>query len=124
VLVTARLLRSSASLQWLTFALTVLGATALVRGTARPAATTVLVLGFVAIYYGMRVAFDARLFDDIVRQRLTTEDLDGVLETFGRPATETTRSWTDRCRGARKLVMTLSATTIVQIAAVIWLGWS
>ena len=122
VLVTARLLRAGASLQWLTLALTILSAAALLRGVARPASTTALVLGFVGVYFGARVAFDSRLFDDIARERLTTADLDRVLETFGRPATN--RSWVDRCRGARNLVSMLSATTIAQIAAVIWIGWA
>ena len=122
VLVTARLLRAGASLQWLTLALTILSAAALLRGVARPASTTALVLGFVGVYFGARVAFDSRLFDDIARERLTTADLDGVLETFGRPAID--RSWADRCRGARRLVSLLSATTIAQIAAVIWIGWA
>ena len=122
VMVTARLLRATATLQWLAAGLTLLAVTTLVydRGDIAPLAA--ILLGLVALYYAFRVSFDARLFDDIAAERLTTAQLDAALRAFGRTAEE--RSWADRCRGARGLVARLALFTLAQLLAVVWIRWS
>lgn len=103
VLVTARLLRAASMLQWLAIALTI----------ASGSSILVILLGVVAIYYGVRVTFDAKLFEDIAADRLTTAQLDSVLRLKKKD-----RPWPDRCRGARGLAIKLAIATLVQLIAV------
>ena len=113
VLVTARLLRAAQRIDWLTTPLTVLAVALLVmhRGP-RWVAIGAIVIGIVAKVYAVRVAFDARLFEDVGEERLTTSGLDSALS----PLRNTTpRPWADRCRGARRLIYVLSGLAVLQL---------
>jgi uncharacterized membrane protein YoaK (UPF0700 family) len=122
VLVTARFLRAAAAMQWLAVGLTLLAAAALIHGRGIPAAVAALALGIVAISYAFRVSFDARLLEDIAGQRLTTSQLDQALG--GLQKKEGGRSWDERCRGSRRLVMHLAIVTFAQAVAVVLIHWS
>ena len=113
ILVTARLLHATALLRWLAAALLVLSI------APRPSMIAIA-LGLVAIYYGIRVAFDAALFDDIAAERLTTEELDAALARVRPPD----RSWSDPCRGARRLAILSAIFTVAQLAAVVDARWA
>ena len=116
IAVTADFLRAAAKVQWLAIGLTIVAAASIVFTTsARPPAIAAIALGIIASYYGIRVAFDARLLEGVATERLTTADLDAVfVKNKG-------RSWADRCRGARRLVAFESAATIAQMIAVVWI---
>jgi len=105
VLVTARLLASAEKAQWLSIALTVAAAV-----TRHPESA---VLGLIAQYFSLRVALDARLFDDIASERLTTNAFDSAAAKFqwrtGAPPV-----LTDRCRGAHRLVLIFGAMLLAQ----------
>ncbi|HXH39256.1 MAG TPA: hypothetical protein VNN08_11560 [Thermoanaerobaculia bacterium] len=121
IVVTARLLRATASIQWLPVGITIIAAAAAARGQGVSAAIAAIVLGLVAIYFGVRVSFDARLFDDIATGRLTTLQLDTALGTLRKG--KGGRGWADRCRGARRLVAFCAIATMAQIIAVVPIGW-
>lgn len=109
VLVTARLLRAAGAVQWLAIGLTIVAAVLLnVIATA---------LGAVALFYAFRVAFDARLFEDVATERLTTSELDSALATLRKG--KGTRPWSDRCAGARRLVLLLAVTTAGELIVVV-----
>jgi len=114
ILVTARFLRASASIQWLAIAFMIVAATTMIFAAGRLAfATAAIVFGLVSIFYGVRVAFDARLLEDVAAGALTTADLDRVFaKNAGRP-------WTDRCRGAIRLVVFCAIATTAEVAAVV-----
>jgi hypothetical protein len=116
IVVTANFLRAAAKAQWLAIGLTIVAAASIIFTTARRApAIAAIVLGVISIYYGIRVAFDARLLEDVAAERLTAADLDSVfVKNKG-------RSWSDRCRGARRLVAFGAAATIAQMIAVVWI---
>jgi hypothetical protein len=122
VLVTARLLRAAAAMQWLAVGLTLLAAAAVIHGRGIPAAVTALAVGIVGLYYAFRVSLDARLLEDIAEQRLTTSELDQALG--GLQKNEGGRPWDERCRGSRRLVASLAIVTLVQIVAVVLIHWS
>lgn len=105
VLVTARLLRAAGAVQWLAIGLTV--AAVMLRSV------TAAALGAVALFYAFRVAFDARLFEDVATERLTTTELDSGLASLRNGKTD--RPWSDRCAGARRLVLLLAVTTAGQL---------
>lgn len=115
VLVTARLLASASRLSWLVVAVTAIAAAALALARFRAQTIVAVVAGVAGIYYAIRISFDARLLEDIIAMRLTTEAMDAAL---GRAGSE--RSWADRCAGARRLVVRCGAATLIQIAALIW----
>ena len=121
VLVTARLLRAVAHIRWLSAALTVLAAWRMSTGGAPPWTIGAILLGSIAAYYGIRVSLDARLFDDVLSDRISTQELDAALRAFGKTSTD--RPWRSRCRGARRLVTLLAATVITQIAALSLAVW-
>lgn len=121
VLVTARVLRAAASLQWLVAGMTIVAAGALIQDSGRIAPTLALIAGAVGVYFAFRVAFDARLFDDILSGRMTTADLDAALQAFGRKRPG--RPWGDRCRGARRLVLMLAIVAVVQLLVVLFIRW-
>ena len=85
------------------------------------AAVAAITLGVLAIYFGVRVSFDARLFEDIATERLTTPQLDVALGALRKGDAD--RSWADRCRGARRLIVLSAIATMAQIVAVILIGW-
>ncbi|HVG23591.1 MAG TPA: hypothetical protein VND45_05510 [Thermoanaerobaculia bacterium] len=105
VIVTARLLHAVAALPWLAAGLTV--------AAAFKSAYTAILLGLVAIYYGVRVALDARLFDDVAAERLTTAQLDTAL------GARVHRDWIDRSRGAKRLVIKAAIAAVAQLAALV-----
>ena len=113
---TADFLRAAAKVLWLAVGLVIVAAASLVFTTARRGpAIAAMALGIIAIYYGVRVAFDARLLEGVATERLTAADLDAVfVKNKG-------RSWADRCRGARRLVAFEAAATIAQLIAVVWI---
>lgn len=122
ILVTARLLRAVEKIYWLAAGLTIVAALSIVWGSiSRTRAIPAIILGLVAIFYCVRIGFDARLLEDVGMDKLTTSELDGALGAVAN-ADKSGRSWGDRCRGARRLVMFCTAATIGQ-AAVILLAW-
>lgn len=101
--VTARLLRAAKSIDWLSLALLVI---AVWRREPVSAA-----LGLIARYYAFRVAFDARIFDDLAEGRMTIEEFD---EAGLVPPKKRGRPVADRCRGAMRLVAILGILTTAQ----------
>jgi hypothetical protein len=122
ILVTARLLRVVTPVQWLAVALTVLAASRVLQGRAPIGAGAAIVAGVVAVFYGVRISFDARLLEDVAGERLSTVDLDNALTAFG--TKNVNRSWSDRCRGAKHLVISFMTAAIAQVIAVVSAGWS
>jgi len=122
IVVTARLMRAAASIQWLAIGLTLLAAAAVIHGRGVSAAIAAILLGLVAIFYGVRVSFDAKLFEDIATERLTTPELDTALGGFRK--WKSGRSWGDRCRGARRLVVFCAIAALTQLIAVALIRWS
>jgi uncharacterized membrane protein len=110
ILVTSHFLRAIAILRWFAIALTIVAAffasTAIRVG--------VVVAGAFAIYYGIRASFDAQLLDDIAAERLATEELDRALGRFAKES----RPWPERCKGARRLALSLIAFTVLELIAV------
>ena len=115
ILVTARLLASASRLSWLAVALTAIAAAALALASFRAPTVVAVVAGVAGIYSGIRISFDARLLEDIIAMRLSTEAMDAAI---GRAGSE--RPWADRCAGARRLVVQCGAATLIQIAALVW----
>ena len=110
VKLTARMLRAAAFLPWLSAALTILAAASLVfRCGGIPAMVAILLGGF-ACFYGWRIALDAWLFEDILSGALTTEELDVFVGREARP-------WSERCRGARLLIVKGATLTLLQLIA-------
>lgn len=107
VLFTARLLRACAAVQWLAVGLTLVS---VVSMRIAP-----VVLGLVATYYAVRVSLDARLFEDILAERLPVSDLDAVLRRKGKGE----RTMRDRCRGARRLAIALVVATLAQVTVLL-----
>ncbi|MDQ6802372.1 MAG: hypothetical protein M3041_16255 [Acidobacteriota bacterium] len=116
IAITAQFLRAAAKVQWLAMGLTILAvASMLFTSGRRTPAIAAIALGIISIYYGVRIAFDARLLEDIATETLTVADLDSVfVKNKG-------RSWPDRCRGARRLVAFGAAATIAQMIAAAWI---
>ena len=121
VMVTARLLRAAAYLRWLAAGLTIVAAAATVHGYRPVRGTAALVLGLVALFYGIRVSFDAKLLEDIAADRLKTAQLDHALSTIRKGTVD--RTWDDRCRGARRLVALCGAATLAQVLAIALIRW-
>jgi len=119
ILVTARLLRAVEKIYWLVAGLTIVSVLAIVWGSIdRMRAILAIILGLVAILYCIRIAFDARLFEDVGMDKLTTSELDGALGAVAN-TDKSGRSWTDRCRGARRLVIFCAVATIGQVAVIL-----
>lgn len=111
ILLTARLLEAASKLDLLSTGLTLIAAVCLAFMEASSAAIAATVLGLTAKFYNVRIAFDARLLNDVVTGALTAEALD---EAF--PA-KAGRSWADRCRGANRLVTASVVITLAQCVA-------
>jgi hypothetical protein len=90
-----------------------------------------IVLGVVAIYYGLRAWFDQRLFDDLADRLASGVDeadalraLDASLARLGwRRAAPSPRPLGDRARGATRLLRGAAIATLAQLAlsAALWL---
>ena len=87
-------------------------------------AIAAILLGVVAIFYGIRISLDARLFEDVASERLTTSGLDSALGALGKGQGSETRTWNDRCAGARRLILTCSIATIMQLVSVVFIRWT
>jgi hypothetical protein len=105
VAVTARLLHAAASLSGLAVGVTVVA--------AFQVAIAAIVLGIVAIYFCIRVSFDAKLFADIAAGRLTTAQLDLAL------GVKQERDWIDRSRGAKRLILKSAIAAVAQLTALV-----
>jgi hypothetical protein len=119
-LLTARMLEGAEKIDWLSTGLTILAAAALVfgAGSAMPSALA-LVLGLVAKFYGVRVALDRALFADLAAETVDLEALDEAMVAMNiKGKGGVTRSITDRCRGAQRLIVILGALTIAQALAI------
>jgi hypothetical protein len=113
VLVTARLLEGALRIDLLATSLTLLATALLFFSMRKYEFVLAIVLGMVAKIYAVRIAFDARLLSDVAKERLTSADLDAA---FPKKAG---RSWSERCRGARRLVFKCAAATMAQLAVLI-----
>jgi hypothetical protein len=113
VLVTARFLEGALRVDLLSTGLTLFAMAVLYFAMHRLDAIVAIVLGIIAKVYAVRIAFDARLLSDVAKERLTSADLDAA---FPKKAG---RSWSDRCRGARRLVFKCAALTLLQAAVLI-----
>ncbi len=102
-LITARLLESARVVSLASIALTVFSRDPIV-----------MALGIVALYYALRVEFDARIFRDIADGKLTLEEFDAAM-----PHRKSGRPLEDRCRGARRLVTILGVITVMQLATLL-----
>jgi hypothetical protein len=109
VLVTARLLEAARTIDFLSTGLTLIAA----FGMQNVAGIAVIALGVVAKIYGVRIAFDARLFRDLADEKISSADLDAA---FPKKAG---RGWSDRCRGAKRLVIILAALTLAQCLVIV-----
>ncbi|MHB0970587.1 MAG: hypothetical protein ACYC7A_02860 [Thermoanaerobaculia bacterium] len=119
VLVTARALRAAASLDWLSTGLTLVSAAAILFDTPSVVFPAIaIILGAIAKFYAVRIAFDARLLEDLAAETISTPQLDDALAVLVDKA-PSDRSWPDRCRGARRLVMLCGVATIAQLCAVL-----
>lgn len=124
-LITGRLLRAGAGLGWLSIGLTVAAAMPLLSGTGlRGVCIGVLVTGMVAAYLAVRVGFDASLFLDASERSLSIEVFDRALTGLRLVAPDRTgRSWNERCRSARRLLMAEGALVVLQTALAAAAGW-
>jgi len=94
--------------------------------------TVLVVLGLMEKYWALRVAFDADLFNVLACQpeRLDerTVTLDHSLNTLGlQPADRSGRPWTERSRGALKLLMRqtifLALQVLLTLSAILIVPW-
>jgi len=109
VLVTARMLEAAMKVDLLTTGLTLIAtASLLVASPHRIEAIVAIALGLAAKFYAVRIAFDARLLDDIATGSLFSSDLDTAFPT------KAGRSWDARCRGARRLVVVFVVLVVAQ----------
>lgn len=124
ILLTARLLRAAARIEWLTTGLILLACGALTFGAPnRVVAIVVIALGLIAKLFGFRVSFDAALFEDAAAGNITASDLDTALGALAlAPPEKAGRSWRDRCLGAKRLVYFFAGAACVQTVAAILMG--
>lgn len=129
LILVASLLRRGSSLNGLSSALTVLALALGFYGVLMASATLafslsmalLVLLGLVQKFYAMRVALDADLFEAMANagEALAekTRQLDDALATYaGVPTDKAGRSWSERSRGALKLLRRQ-----VMLCAVQWL---
>lgn len=126
MLITARLLQAAERIDWLSTALTSVGAMAVVFAPpTRMIAAVTIVLGLLEKLYAVRVSFDARLFEDLAGEAISATDVDSALTGLAlAPRNKSGRTWTDRCRGAKRLVFASAALTVVQALAIIVIGFN
>ncbi|NWA69643.1 hypothetical protein [Pseudomonas reactans] len=111
--VVASLLRRGRSLDQLSTGLTLVGVlfglAQLLMASIAPICLLLslwmIILGLLQKYWALRVAFDADLFALLARDIDRTPDLDQALQTLGlQSAKRVGRPWTERRRGALKLL--------------------
>ncbi len=123
-LITGRLLDAARGVAWLSTGLTVAAAVLLLSAGFRVPLLGVLGLGVVATYLGFRVAFDARLFLDASERSLSAEAFDRAMTQLRLLAADKTgRSWSERCRAARGLLVAQAAAVMLQCALAAAAGW-
>ena len=125
VLLTSRLLQAAADMQWLSIGFTLIAALAyFFQSPQRLWPLAVVVLGLVVNYYGFRIHFDASLFEDAAAERITAEGIDAALVSLSLSAEgKSTRSWSDRCSGAKRLVTRCAIVLLIQTVAVAAAGF-
>jgi len=130
--VVASLLRRGRTLDQLSTGLTLLGVlfgvlqlllfTSVVLGQTLSA--WLIVVGLIQKYWAIRVAFDADLFELVARDADVlpdrTQALDQVLQHLGlQPANRAGRPWTERQRGALKLLRNQAALLGAQVLPIL-----
>ncbi|ROM47981.1 hypothetical protein BK648_14480 [Pseudomonas poae] len=134
--VTASLLRRGRSLDQLSTGLTVLGFLLGLAQLLMASISTIclllslwmVVLGLLQKYWALRVAFDADLFALLARDTTRTPDLDQALVSLGlQSAKRVGRPWTERRRGALKLLRKqawlLGAQALLTLAVILASPW-
>ena len=117
-LLTARLLRAGSKLDLLSTGITLLTIAALLFGSIdRLIGMLAVVIGIFAKLYAVRVALDAKLFEDLAEERLTLTELDSALTSLQiAPAKRANRPLSARCLGAKRLVVIEGMLAVAQIA--------
>lgn len=87
-----------------------------------------IILGLLQKYWALRVAFDADLFALMAKDIERTGELDQSLQSLGlQPANRTSRPWTERQRGALKLLRKqaylLGAQVVLTLAVILASPW-
>ena len=134
--VVASLLRRGRSLDQLSTGLTLLG---VLFGLAQLLMVSItpiclllslwmIVLGLLQKYWALRVAFDADLFALMAKDIERTGELDQTLQTLGlQPANRASQPWTERRRGALKLLRKqaylLGAQVLLTLAVILASPW-
>ncbi|NNA94264.1 hypothetical protein [Pseudomonas gessardii] len=134
--VVASLLRRGRSLDQLSTGLTLLG---VLFGLAQLLMVSItpiclllslwmIILGLLQKYWALRVAFDADLFALMAKDIERTGELDQTLQTLGlQPANRPSRPWTERRRGALKLLRKqaylLGAQVLLTLAVILASPW-
>ena len=134
--VVASLLRRGRSLDQLSTGLTLLG---VLFGLAQLLMVSItpiclllslwmIILGLLQKYWALRVAFDADLFALMAKDIERTGELDQSLQTLGlQPANRASRRWTERQRGALKLLRKqaylLGAQVLLTLAVILASPW-
>ena len=134
--VVASLLRRGRSLDQLSTGLTLLG---VLFGLAQLLMVSItpiclllslwmIILGLLQKYWALRVAFDADLFALMAKDIERTAELDQTLQTLGlQPANRPSRPWTERRRGALKLLRKqaylLGAQVLLTLAVILASPW-
>ncbi|MBT9300062.1 MULTISPECIES: hypothetical protein [Pseudomonas] len=134
--VVASLLRRGRSLDQLSTGLTLLG---VLFGLAQLLMVSItpiclllslwmIILGLLQKYWALRVAFDADLFALMAKDIERTGELDQSLQSLGlQPANRTSRPWTERQRGALKLLRKqaylLGAQVVLTLAVILASPW-
>ena len=134
--VVASLLRRGRSLDQLSTGLTLLG---VLFGLAQLLMVSItpiclllslwmIILGLLQKYWALRVAFDADLFALMAKDIERTGELDQSLQTLGlQPANRASRHWTERQRGALKLLRKqaylLGAQVLLTLAVILASPW-
>ena len=134
--VVASLLRRGRSLDQLSTGLTLLG---VLFGLAQLLMVSItpiclllslwmIILGLLQKYWALRVAFDADLFALMAKDIERTGELDQTLQTLGlQPVNRASRPWTERRRGALKLLRKqaylLGAQVLLTLAVILASPW-
>ncbi|MFA7940841.1 hypothetical protein ACEK06_00090 [Pseudomonas brenneri] len=134
--VVASLLRRGRSLDQLSTGLTLLG---VLFGLAQLLMVSItpiclllslwmIILGLLQKYWALRVAFDADLFALMAKDIERTGELDQSLQSLGlQPANRASRPWTERQRGALKLLRKqaylLGAQVVLTLAVILASPW-
>ena len=134
--VVASLLRRGRSLDQLSTGLTLLG---VLFGLAQLLMVSItpiclllslwmIILGLLQKYWALRVAFDADLFALMAKDIERTGELDQSLQTLGlQPVNRASRPWTERRRGALKLLRKqaylLGAQVLLTLAVILASPW-